>query len=112
MLKMRFPLIMILFFLTMLAAAQSPVEQPLIRVPDINGRATSLIKPAFPESAAKIGVDGSTLTLKVVVDENGNVLSALCSLACPSVLKDAAELAAFTSKFKPLEVNGRAVRYE
>ena len=28
------------------------------------------------------------------------------------MLKDAAELAAMTSKFKPLEINGRAVRYD
>lgn len=85
---------------------------PRIVVPDINGRATSLVKPAFPETAVAVGADGSGVTLKVVVDEGGNVISAQCSLNCHPMLKDAAELAAATSKFQPLIKDGRAVKYE
>jgi len=83
-----------------------------VRVPDINGRAVLLVKPAFPETAVVTEADGESISLKVVVDEDGNVVSAQCSLTCHPMLKDAAELAAMTSKFKPLSVEGRSVRYE
>ena len=100
-------------FLSGAAAAQSPVAQTRIRVPDINARATTLVKPAFPETAVAAQADGSGLTLLVVVDENGDVVSAQCSLECHPMLKAAAELAAATSKFRPLiDKEGRAVRYE
>src|SRR5947208_16877214 len=110
--KLFLPFISVLFFLSISAFAQAPVEAPMARVPDINGRATSLVKPAFPETAVDMGADGDSVSLMVVVDENGFVISAHCSLNCHPMLKDAAELAAMTSKFKPLEINGRAVRYD
>lgn len=90
---------------------QTSVPQTRIRVPDINARAINLVKPAFPETA--VAADGAGLTLLVVVDENGDVVSAQCSIECHPMLKDAAELAAATSKFRPLiDREGRAVRYE
>jgi hypothetical protein len=90
--------------------AERPQER--ISVPDINGMAISLVKPAFPETAVAASADGAGVSLKVVVDENGNVISAQCSLKCHPMLKDAAELAAATSKFRPLVRGGRAVKYE
>ena len=89
-----------------------PDDRSLAWVPDINGRSIHLVKPAFPDTAVVTGADGDTIGLKVIVDESGNVISAQCSLSCHPFLKDAAELAAMTSKFKPLLVKGRAVRYE
>jgi hypothetical protein len=85
---------------------------PLISVPDINARATHLVKPQFPESATAVGGDGSTLPVKVVVDEAGNVISAKCSTTCHPLLREAAELAASASKFGPLMRNGKAEKYE
>lgn len=101
--------------LTVLAAAifaQPPVAERPFDVPDINGMAIVLEKPAFPETAVAADADGSAVSLKVVVDENGNVISAVCSLTCHPMLKDAAELAALKSKFKPLIKDGRAVKYQ
>jgi hypothetical protein len=57
------------------------------------------------------GADGLATVLKVIVDENGNVVSAVCSLDCHPMLKDAAEQAARTSTFHPLIKDGKAVRY-
>jgi hypothetical protein len=92
--------------------AQKAAPTVKYSVPDISGRAIDLVKPAFPETAVVVDGDGSTLVLKVVVDEGGNAISAQCSLNCHWMLKDAAELAAMTTKFRPLIVDGRAVKYE
>lgn len=79
-------------------------------VADMNGRATLLLKPSLPGDVM-IQRDGSTVTVKIVVDPDGNVLSAKCSLTCPSNVAFAAEAAASTSKFRPLIINGEAVKY-
>ena len=100
------------FFLSTAAAGQTSGPTARISVPDINGRAISLVKPEFPETAVAAQADGEGVSLKVVVDENGNVISAQCSLNCHPMLKDAAELAAATSKFKPLIKDGQPVKYE
>jgi hypothetical protein len=100
------------FFLYTTAVGQSAPPTPRVQVPDIDGMAVSLVKPAFPETAAP-HADGSGVALKVAVDENGNVISAQCSLNCHPLLKDAAELAAATSKFRPLiNKEGQAIPYE
>ncbi len=102
-----------LFFFQTNALGQTPSPPPRISVPDINGRAITLVKPSFPETAVAVGGDGAGLTLRVVVDESGNVISAQCSTTCHPMLKDAAELAAATSKFRPLlDRDGKAVKYE
>jgi TonB family protein len=92
--------------------AQSERADVIPTVPDMNGRAIELRKPDFPQAATAAGADGEGVVLKVVVDETGHVASATCSLACHPMLKDAAELAAMTSKFKPLIVNGKPVKYQ
>ena len=94
------------------AFGQTPRPTPLISIPDINGRAISLVQPAFPETAVAVGADGNTVGVLVVVDENGSVISAQCATGCPTFLKDAAELAASNSKFRPLIIGDTAVKYE
>ncbi len=94
------------------AVAQSPADDRVLEVPDINGMAVSLVKPAFPETAVAVDADGAGVVLRVIVDENGNVISATCSKTCHSMLKDAAELAAIQSKFKPMMKDGRPVKYQ
>lgn len=94
------------------AVAQSPADDRVLEVPDINGMAVSLVKPAFPETAVAVDADGAGVVLRVIVDENGNVVSATCSKTCHSMLKDAAELAAIQSKFKPMTKDGRPVKYQ
>lgn len=105
-------LIAFAFGLVSAVFAQPPQAELPVRVPDINGMAISLAKPAFPETAVVMNADGDTTIVMVVVDENGVPVSATCSLNCHPMLKDAAEQAALTSRFKPLVVKGRAVKYE
>lgn len=102
------PLILVL---SAFSRAQPPAER-LYMVPDINGMAVTLVKPAFPETAVAANADGEVVIVHVVVDENGTVVSAKCSTACHAMLRDAAESAAIQSKFKPLVREGRAIRYE
>lgn len=91
---------------------QVPVaKEPVYSVPDLNGRAMLLVRPEIPAYAAAL-FDGKTLVVKVVVDENGDVVSAKCSLDCPVAATELAEAAALASKFRPLFVNGQAVRYD
>ncbi len=100
--------------LTMLIAAlgQEPVDKERVySVPDINGRATLLVQPELPGDAS-LKTDGNTLIVKVVVDANGNVVSAKCSLTCPKEVAGPAEVAAMASKFRPLIIGGRAVKYD
>lgn len=80
-------------------------------VPDINGRATLLVQPEVPGDVS-LRTDGKTLIVKIVVDANGNVVSAKCSLDCPKAAIAPAEAAAMASKFRPLIIGGQAVRYD
>ena len=86
-------------------------KERIYSVPDINGRATLLVQPEIPGDVS-LKADGSTLIVKVVVDADGNVVSAKCSLDCPKAAAGPAEVAAMASKFRPLIIGGRAVKYD
>jgi hypothetical protein len=91
---------------------QEPREKERVYgVPDLNGRAVLLVRPEIPSDVAA-REDGKTLIVKVVVDGNGDVVSAKCSLDCPAEAALLAEAAARASKFRPLFVDGRAVTYD
>jgi hypothetical protein len=90
---------------------ENKATEEIFSVPDINGRATLLVKPDLPGNLM-MDSDGITVTLKVVVDTSGNVISATCSLRCPENVKGLAESAAKESKFAPLVLNGKAVKYD
>jgi hypothetical protein len=94
------------------APGQEPMDKERIySVPDINGRATLLVQPEIPGDIS-LRTDGNTLIVKVVVDANGNVVSAKCALECPKAVSGPAEAAAMASKFRPLIIGGRAVKYD
>jgi hypothetical protein len=94
------------------ALGQVPGEKERVySVPDLNGRALLLVRPEIPGDVA-VKEDGNTLIVKVVVDTNGDVVSAKCSLACPRAAAGLAEAAATASKFRPLLINGQAVKYD
>jgi hypothetical protein len=86
-------------------------KERVYSVPDINGRATLLVQPEIQGDVA-LKTDGDTLIVKIVVDANGNVISAKCSLTCPKAAAGPAESAAIASKFRPLIIGGRAVKYD
>lgn len=86
-------------------------QERVYSVPDINGRATLLVQPEIPGDVS-LKTDGNTLIVKVVVDANGNVISAKCSLTCPKAAAGPAETAAIASKFRPLIIGAQAVKYD
>ena len=94
------------------ALGQEPGDKERVySVPDINGRATLLVQPEIPGDLSLM-TDGNTLVVRVVVDANGNVVSAKCALECPKAAAGPAEAAAMASKFRPLIISGRAVKYD
>jgi TonB family protein len=95
------------------AADTKPVndEPPPVRKPEaprkpvtqslgvINGRATSLPKPAYPATALAINAQGK-VSVQVLIDETGHVVSARAVSGHP-LLRNAAEIAARNARFSP-----------
>jgi protein TonB len=74
----------------------------------VNGKATSLPKPAYPAAARAVGAKGS-VSVSVLIDENGNVVSASASGGHP-LLRGPAEQAARRAKFAPTQLSGQPVK--
>lgn len=75
----------------------------------INGKATRLVKPAYPP-AAKAARASGTVQVQVTVDEDGNVISASAVSGHP-LLRQSAVAAARASKFSPIRLSGQPVKY-
>ena len=91
--------------------AQVLADLPKFSVPDINKRATSLVKPAVSDALLLGELDGKSIVVKVIVDAAGNVESAAAPAGFPEGARAAAEQAAKESKFEPLLVDGKPERY-
>ncbi len=74
----------------------------------LNSKAVSLPKPVFPEEAKRIKASGR-VTVRVVVDENGKVISAQATDG-PLPLREAAEAAARQATFAPTVKDGITVK--
>lgn len=89
-----------------------PTPKPTMRAPIsggvLNGKATSLPKPAYP-AIAKAAHASGTVTVQVTIDESGNVISARAVSGHP-LLKSSAEAAARQAKFAPTKLSGQPVK--
>jgi periplasmic protein TonB len=74
----------------------------------LNGKAISLPKPAYPAIARAAHASG-TVVVQVVIDENGNVISAHAVSGHP-LLQGAAVGAARSAKFSPTKLSGQPVK--
>jgi TonB family protein len=74
----------------------------------LNAKATSLPKPVYSEEAKRLKLRGR-VTVRVVVDENGKVISALAQDG-PAALRQAAEEAARQATFTPASEGGITVK--
>jgi Ca-activated chloride channel homolog len=74
----------------------------------INGKATNLPKPVFPAAARAVNASGA-VSIQVIVDENGNIVSASAVSGHP-LLRQAAEKAARNAKFSPTMISGQPVK--
>jgi protein TonB len=74
----------------------------------LNGKAISLPKPAYPPIARAAHASG-TVVVQVLIDENGNVVSAHAVSGHP-LLQAAAVGAARQAKFSPTKLSGQPVK--
>ena len=88
----------------------------------LNGKAISLPKPVYPDSAKVAGVEGA-VKVQVTIDENGNIESAQAVkdesdnnevsteyADAKAALRAAAESAALEAKFSPTLLSGNPVK--
>lgn len=74
----------------------------------LNSKALELPKPVYSEEAKRLKAKGR-ITVKVLIDENGKVVSAV-AMNGEAVLREAAEDAARKAVFKPTQQDGIVVR--
>ncbi|MFN0279773.1 MAG: TonB family protein [Pyrinomonadaceae bacterium] len=74
----------------------------------LNGKATSLPKPAYPAAAKAIRASGS-VNVQVLIDESGRVISASAVSGHP-LLRAAAVSAAQAATFSPTRLSGQPVK--
>ena len=74
----------------------------------LNGTAISLPSPHYPETAKRLGTSG-TVTVEVVVDETGKIISAR-AINGPGSLRDVAVQAALRARFSPTKLSGQPVK--
>jgi TonB family protein len=76
----------------------------------INGKATSLPKPIYPAPAVAANAHGE-VSVRVLLDEDGNVISAQVISGHP-MLRQSALQAARNAKFSPTVLNGQKVKVD
>ncbi len=75
----------------------------------VNGKALNLTAPAYPAAAKKAGATGE-VKVKVLINEQGNVISACGVNDANSFLIEASENAAYNSKFQPTTLQGKPIK--
>ncbi|PYS99195.1 MAG: hypothetical protein DMF63_14100 [Acidobacteria bacterium] len=94
--------------------APPPPPPPVKKVPKqisggvLNGKATSLPKPPYPPAARAVRASGA-VTVQVLIDESGSVVSASAVSGHP-LLRAAAVQAARGARFSPTQLSGQAVK--
>lgn len=81
---------------------------PMVSGGVVNGKARNLVTPKYPLPAKNIGAKGA-VKVQVVIDENGNVISAT-AVSGHALLRNSAENAAKASKFTPTTLTGQKVK--
>ena len=74
----------------------------------LNGTAINLPPPTYPDAAKRMRTQG-TVSVEVVLDESGKVVSAVASSG-PGMLREAAVQAALKARFSPTKLSGQPVK--
>ncbi|MGI8919068.1 MAG: energy transducer TonB [Pyrinomonadaceae bacterium] len=93
------------------SSASSSAPKPILRPVSggvLNGAATYLPPPMYPETAKRMRTSG-VVTVEVVIDENGKVISANAANG-PATLREAAIQAALRARFSPTKLSGQPVK--
>lgn len=89
----------------------APAPRPILKPVSggvLNGTALTLPSPMYPESAKRLRMSG-LVTVEVVVDETGKVISAEAT-GGPAMLRDVAVQAALKARFSPTKLSGQPVK--
>jgi TonB family protein len=89
----------------------SPGPKPILKPVSggvLNGTAISLPPPIYPEAARRMRTSGM-VTVDVILDETGKVVSATASSG-PTILREAAVQAALKARFSPTKLSGQPVK--
>jgi len=89
------------------SAAPRPILRP-VSGGVLNGAAIYLPPPMYPETAKRMRTSG-LVTVEVVIDENGKVISATAANG-PSTLRESAIQAALRARFSPTKLSGQPVK--
>jgi len=88
-----------------------PAPRPILKPISggvLNGTAISLPQPIYPEPAKRMRT-GGVVSVEVILDETGKVVSATATSG-PTILRDAAIQAALKAKFSPTKLSGQPVK--
>jgi protein TonB len=88
-----------------------PAPKPLLKPISggvLNGSAISLPKPVYPDAAKNVRASGM-VTVEVIIDVNGKVVSARATAGHP-LLQQAAVQAAYQARFSPTTLSGQPVK--
>lgn len=92
--------------------AMTPFVRPnmprVVHIGVVNGKATRLVTPPYPPAARAVRASG-TVNVRVLIDEDGNVILANAVSGHP-LLRQSAESAARASKFSPTVLSGQPVK--
>ena len=91
--------------------SSAPAARPILKPVSggvLNGVALSLPAPSYPETAKRMRTSG-IVTVEVVIDENGKVISAQAT-AGPTTLREASVQAALRARFSPTKLSGQPVK--
>lgn len=89
----------------------APAPRPILKPVSggvLNGTALNLPPPTYPESAKRLRTSG-LVTVEVIVDETGKVISAEATTG-PALLRDVAVQAALRARFSPTKLSGQPVK--
>ncbi len=89
----------------------SPAPKPILKTVSggvLNGTALSLPPPIYPDTAKRMRASG-VVSVDVVLDETGKVISAIASSG-PIMLREAATQAALKARFSPTKLSGQPVK--
>ena len=88
-----------------------PAPRPILKPISggvLNGTAISLPQPVYPEAAKRMRT-GGMVTVEVILDETGKVVSATATSG-PTMLRQAAIDAALKARFSPTKLSGQPVK--
>src|SRR6266850_1660422 len=89
----------------------APAPRPILKPMSggvLNGTAISLPSPSYPDTARRLRI-GGLVSIEVIVDETGKVISAMAT-GGPPMLREVAVQAALRARFSPTKLSGQPVK--